>query len=78
MYYVSGSFTSFYTIRIKHGFSCINVCLVPSKMLKTEAEDIGSKPPICCAVTEKGEARLLGEIIWLPRNEHIESCLIMH
>ena len=27
-----------FSIGIKHGFSCINVCQVPGEMLKTEAE----------------------------------------
>ena len=31
----------YYTIGIKHGFSCINICQVPWEVLKTEAKGLG-------------------------------------
>ena len=35
-------------IGIKHGFSCINICQVPSEVLKTEAE--GMEKPYSIAI----------------------------
>ena len=39
---------------------------------KMTYENIGSTPPICCTMTEKGETRLLGGIICAAQYDHIK------